>query len=343
MTTALTLHEDTALAMAGDVANQIAAAYVLIDYRSRKASNTLRAQDADLDNFAVYLSEAGVQAGQLATDVHAWQGITWGLVAGFVQWQLQRGYTTASINRALSTVKQYAKLATQAGILTPADLALIKTVSGYGHKEAQRVNERRETTRKGEKKAIAVSISKEQAQALMMDQPSTPQGRRDALLMCLLLDHGLRVGELALLQVEDVDMKAGTLTFYRPKVDKIQTHKLTLNTYSALVAYFQLNEPSYILHDVPKHGPLLLGSRKSGQLDGQMSVRAINERVGVLGRAVGLENLSPHDCRHYWATVATRAGTHVKALQDAGGWNSPAMPLRYAESAKSANEGVRLD
>ena len=26
-----------------------------------------------------------------------------------------------------------------------------------------------------------------------------------------------------------------------------------------------------------------------------------------------------------------------------GGWNSPAMPLRYAESAQVANDGVRLD
>ena len=29
--------------------------------------------------------------------------------------------------------------------------------------------------------------------------------------------------------------------------------------------------------------------------------------------------------------------------QDAGGWSSPAMPLRYVEAAKIANEGVRLD
>ncbi len=30
-------------------------------------------------------------------------------------------------------------------------------------------------------------------------------------------------------------------------------------------------------------------------------------------------------------------------LQDAGGWNSPAMPLRYVEKAKIANQGVRLE
>ncbi|MBC8492724.1 MAG: site-specific integrase, partial [Chloroflexi bacterium] len=51
---------------------------------------------------------------------------------------------------------------------------------------------------------------------------------------------------------------------------------------------------------------------------------------------------SAHDCRHYWATQAARSGTPIDRLQDAGGWSSPAMPLRYVEAAKIANEGVRL-
>jgi len=29
-----------------------------------------------------------------------------------------------------------------------------------------------------------------------------------------------------------------------------------------------------------------------------MSTRAINKRAGVLGKASGSANLSPHDCRH---------------------------------------------
>lgn len=73
-----------------------------------------------------------------------------------------------------------------------------------------------------------------------------------------------------------------------------------------------------------------------------MSIRAINARVGELGRALGLNNLNPHDCRHSWASQAIRSGTDIKSLQDAGGWTSPAMPLRYAEGAAVANEGVRL-
>ncbi len=57
---------------------------------------------------------------------------------------------------------------------------------------------------------------------------------------------------------------------------------------------------------------------------------------------VGVPNLRAHNCRHYWATAAIRNGTDIKGLQIAGGWNSPAMPLRYAAENVVANEGVVL-
>ena len=74
-----------------------------------------------------------------------------------------------------------------------------------------------------------------------------------------------------------------------------------------------------------------------------MTTRRITERVCDLGmQLLGVANLRAHDCRHYWATAAVRHGTDIKALQTAGGWNSPAMPLRYAEENAIANEGVVL-
>jgi integrase len=56
-----------------------------------------------------------------------------------------------------------------------------------------------------------------------------------------------------------------------------------------------------------------------------------------------LKGLSAHDGRHSWATKAVRSGTDPFALQEAGGWNSLAMPRRYVEAARIANEGVKLD
>jgi integrase len=71
-----------------------------------------------------------------------------------------------------------------------------------------------------------------------------------------------------------------------------------------------------------------------------MGERAITGRVRELGQSVGIDNLSAHDCRHYWATRATQLGTHPRALQQAGGWNSPAMVMRYVDESEIANAGV---
>ena len=73
-----------------------------------------------------------------------------------------------------------------------------------------------------------------------------------------------------------------------------------------------------------------------------MSERALTKRVNYLGKRIGVEGLSAHDLRHSWATRAARNKTSAFALQDAGGWNSLAMPARYVEAAKIANEGVNL-
>jgi integrase len=339
----LTLYEQPITTL-GELANRAAVGSVFIDYRVRRAANTLRRQDADLALFAEYLHLIGlpVEALKLATHGESWQGITFGLVEGFQRWQLQQGYAIGSVNVRLSTIKVYAALAFKAGVVSAAEHALIRMVKNYTHKEGKRVDEKRAeaevSTRHGAKKAIAVSLTRAQAQRLK-EQPDTPQGRRDALLMCLLLDHGLRCGEVAVLKIGNVNLKTGELAFYRPKVDKQQTHRLTADTLKAARAYFKAGDAS-MLADVP----LLRASRKGGQLttDG-MSERAITKRVYELGKAQGIEGLSAHDCRHFWATAAARAGTPIDRLQDAGGWNSPAMPLRYIEAAKIANEGVKLE
>lgn len=332
---------DNMLALAGAAANKAAGAAVFTDYRSRKAANTLKRHGADLALFSEFLAGAGISVGNLTEDPSAWKGITWGLVAAFAGWQLKNSYAIASINARLSTLKVYAKLASMAGAIQPGELSLIRSVTGYAHKEQRNVDDKRLAagidTRKGTKKAVPVSLTLAQARQLK-NQPNTPQGRRDRLVMTLLMDLGLRVGELAGLTVDNFNLSEKTLTFYRQKVNKYQTMTLRGGTLAAVQAWFDSG-------DTPANGNLWRSSRKSktGELDVPgWSVRAINARVSDLGTAIGVDGLSPHDLRHYWATVAARNNTPMDRLQDAGGWSSLAMPARYIESAKIANTGVDL-
>jgi integrase len=343
-----TLPHEQALALAGKIADQIAGERAFEDYQERRAQNTQNRQKADLASFADYLSRAGLQPGNLYDDPEAWIGMTWGIVAAFQRWLLGEGYAVDTVNVRLSTIKTYARLAQAAGCLSLDEYMQIKAnVKGYRHNEGRHIDQaraeagqltRRDIRTNGKRqrrKAEATPLTPAQAQELKA-QPDTPQGRRDRLIMCLLLDHGLRVGELALLTVENFDLPAGELRFYRPKVNMVQTHRLTPDSLAAARAYLQ--------QDAPTEGRIWRGSRKGNHgLTGQgMSARALTGRVTTLGAGLGIVELSAHDCRHYWATQAARNGTPLDRLQDAGGWSSLAMPARYIERAKIANQGVRL-
>lgn len=338
---AITKSDSNRQLVVGKAADQAARATVFDDYRDRRAANTLLRQDHDLALFANYLADvtyfadAGGKAELLSRDPSAWSNVTHGLIEGFVRWQLQRGYAVGSVNVRLSTVKQYAKLAYKAGAIADDQYSLIRAVTGYAHKEWVRVDAKRDTTRVGAKKAAAVVLTRPQMKALKT-QPDTPQGRRDALLMCLLLDHGLRCGEIAALDVKAIDLDAGTLTFYRQKVDKVQMHRLSKSALSAARAWFESG-------DAPDAGRLLRTSSKGGTLGkAGMSERAITKRVNYLGKQIGIVALSAHDGRHSWATRAAREGTDAFALQQAGGWSSIITASRYVEAAQIANEGVNL-
>ena len=336
--------QQQALATIGQIANKHAETAVFADYLSRKSENTRRTHLAGLSVFADFLTAVanvpGIDPDCLQNEPQCWHGITWGIVEAFKKWMLQQGYSVATVNHRLSVVKVYAKLASKAGAIDKLGYLQIKDVNGFSGKEAKRINKQRETTRIGHKKAEHTSLATSQAKTLKDPavHGSSEQGRRDCLLMCLLLDHGLRCGEVAILRAADFKLAAGELRFYRPKVDKLQTHRLTAHTLRALRLYLKVR-PGGVDDDL-----LFVGSKKGGQLTSSpMSDRAITKRVNYLGKQLlGIDTLSAHDCRHYWATAAAREGTDPFRLQEAGGWNSLTMPRHYVEDAKIANEGVIL-
>lgn len=327
------------MGQAGVIANHYASQQVFNDYQLRKAANTLRAQGADLAAFAKYLGAAGVTGcptgNELQNYPEAWQGVTWGLVKGFIAWLLADGAALTSVNRKLSTVKTYAALAAQAGTLAPGELTLIQTVDGYAKKEFNKVDEKRTKTRSGAKKQTNTQLTPTQAKALKQ-QPSSPQGQRDAVIMTLLLDHGLRVGELADLSINTVNLAGKKITFFRDKVQTEQTHTLSADALAALKAYIESG-------NAPPMGALLRQSNKSGELGaGGMTERSIWLRVRELGKRIDLDNLGPHDCRHYWATRAVKGKTDPFKLMQAGGWTSMQTVQKYVDQSAIANDGVTL-
>lgn len=304
------------------------------DYRARLSPRTKLRQQGDLVCFCCFLCTQGLSLDpiELASAPAAWMDLSYGIVRAFVAWMLDSGYAMATVNARLCTVKTYLRLS---GTLPGASVPLVEAVHGYGYRHGANVDATRPVTRRGYKKEQAVGLSARAIWALKFTHPDTPQGRRDALLFCLLLDHGLRCGEVAGLQTKNIEQDSGVLTFYREKVKLTQKHRLTADTRLALARYLDVCVPGQ---------SLLLGSRRGDDhLLGRMSQRSITRRVQVIAeRVLGIPNCSAHDCRHAWVERALAGGTGIRALQEAGGWSSPAMPLAYARAATIANEGVIL-
>lgn len=338
------------LALAGQVADRFAQSDVFAEAQATWTANTQRRYLNDLELFSAYLASARIKrpAEDLFCDAEAWQGMSFGLLKGFKTWLEQRGYATGTIKGAISTVHVFCRLAgpvpSGAGVLDEATLAAILTIRGTSGRKARNLDEdrrrRRIPTRKGHKKATPTEISTVQAVTLkkVTTYPKRPSTRehdlllasRDALLMGLLVEHALRCSEVALLTIDSIDLRRGTIKIYRPKTDRTDIQKLHKHT--------KLAAQAYLSQVGRQHGPLFSGYDANKPL----STRAINKRVGVLGGEIGIERLSPHDLRHHWAFDALLNGTPLNVVQTDGGWETEYMPLRYAHQVGATGGGATI-
>jgi integrase len=341
---------DDHLALAGQVADHFAQSDVFAEAQATWAVNTQRRYLNDLELFSTYLESAQIKrpAEALFNDAEAWRGMAFGLLKGFKTWLEQQGYATGTIKGCISTIHVFCKLAgpgpAGAGVLDEASLAAILTVKGTSGRKARNLDEDRKRrqipTRKGHKKATPTQLSTVQAVTLkkVTTHPERPRARahdllltyRDALLMGLLVEHALRCSEVALLTVDSIDLRRGTIRIYRPKTDRTDIQKMHKHTRLAAKAYLeQLGR---------KRGPLFTGYDSEKAL----STRAINKRVGILGGEIGIEHLSPHDLRHHWAFDALLNQTPLNVVQADGGWETESMPLRYAHQVGATGGGATI-
>lgn len=358
---ALTASDYTPLGNAGQTANRIAGDTIFKRYLSEKSTNTIKRHARDLELFTEYMLDIGImpdKGADFQINPNAWEGVTWGIVEGFIHWQLKEGYAVSSVNARLSTVKVYAQMAVKAEAIDRQEGLLIQSVKGFSRAGGQNVDDQRDqtrikevsyaykpegkkrsvvVTRRSTKKRLATVLDKKTAVSLKKPANQSPQAYRDALLMCLLLDHGLRASEVTLLTIDNIDLRYGEMSFFRPKVKgtahEWTVHKMTENLHAVADYYLRSLYPP-ALHP---NGPLLLTTtrlRKDGEggqlLDRSLNRVRISERVAYLGTKSGLsEKLSAHDCRHHCATQMARLGYGVDELMAWFGWTSAQTAMRY--------------
>ncbi len=323
---------DDRLALAGQLANQAAAADVFAEHLRHKSPETQKAYAAAVSLFSEALAEIGVgrSAERLLHDPTAWQGVTWAMVKGYRDWLLAKGYAIGSVNQRLAILRKLADLAAQAGAIPDDERLKIRSVAGYTRKDGRRADEQRNTTRLSEQKTTSNFLNKSEIHALLSNLPDTSQGRRDQLMLAMFVYLGLRVSELVSLSISDLDLVGGIIHIYRQKTDTESKIDMPRPLREALRDYLAVRPVGVV------NGRLLVASLKSGELVARpMSKRGVQARVQQLGRELlGLDNLSPHDLRHTLAETFAAQGVSEAAAMDVLGWQTAAMYHHYRNRTK---------
>jgi site-specific recombinase XerD len=153
--------------------------------------------------------------------------------------------------------------------------------------------------------------------------------RRDAAIVMVLLDGGLRLSELAGLQTSDVDLR-GRMVFVKGKASRRSgpRHRaVPLGVKAARAVDRYLRERHR--HPFASSPTLWLGTRGRAAL----SADGIDAMLKRRAAAAGIQGLHPHMFRHSWAHAFRAAGGNEGDLMLLGGWQSRAMLDRYGKSA----------
>jgi site-specific recombinase XerD len=173
-------------------------------------------------------------------------------------------------------------------------------------------------------------LSVEELRALLgaCARPDFPD-RRDSAIIMLFLDGGLRLSELADLQVADVDLRdrivyvAGKAS--RRSGPRHRAIPLGVKAARALDRYLRERRR----HPYAETPRLWLGSGGRPTLSGD----GIDMMLKRRGAAAGITGLHPHTFRHTWAHAFRAAGGNEGDLMLLGGWRNRAMLDRYGKTA----------
>jgi len=152
---------------------------------------------------------------------------------------------------------------------------------------------------------------------------STPKGKRDLAICCLMLDTGLRSAEVCRVDTRHVNLGLQRLSVI-VKGGSWEEAIFSEQTKEAIEQW--LAERARIVRPGFRYLFCGIGDNTPGEKLTPSGLRCI---VRGWARQAGIPALSPHDFRRTFATLAIRNGAPSRIVQIAGRWSSVAMVERY--------------
>jgi site-specific recombinase XerD len=167
-------------------------------------------------------------------------------------------------------------------------------------------------------------------------QPGAWLGLRQRAVLSVLLDAGLRAGELCGLRLGDADLRAGLLTVRAAtsKARRGRAVQLGRRAQRDLAKWLDYRVEHW---SAPTDGPVFVGRYGPG-----LTPRTLERLTERLGRRAGVPDCHPHRFRHSFAFMCLEAGLGEFAVQVLLGHTDLAMTRKYVSRlAQNVSEAKR--
>ena len=230
----------------------------------------------------------------------------------------------STVNVRLSAIRKLVSEARKNGLLGAEEAANLADIP----------NIREQGTRLGN------WLTREQAKELLaVPDRSTLKGKRDFVILALLVGCALRRRELASLHIEDIQMREGrwVIADLRGKGNRIRT--------VAVPVWVKQGINAWMAEAKIEEGRLLRRLSKSGKVIGEeLSDWGIWSVVEQAAKEIGIERFGAHDLRRTCAKLCRKAGGDLEQIKFLLGHSSIQTTERYLgseqEIAVAVNDSI---
>jgi integrase/recombinase XerC len=274
-------------------------------YERNASPHTIRNYQSDLLQFRDYLTGGNPEAKVDLGTIDALR------IRGFLALLYEREKKKTSIARKLAAVRAFYKFLAKEGVITANPAATVSTP-------------------KLDKTLPRIMTEEEMNNFLNRVAEAAPKGepimRRDRAILELLYASGLRVSELASLDLRSVNYGEGML-LVRGKGRKERIVPFGSKAREALEDYLPVRER--ILMEAKKSGQTALFlNTKGARLTTRSVDRLLKKHMVTFGPNV---KVSPHSMRHAFASHLLTEGADLRAIQEMLGHRSLATTQKYTQ------------
>lgn len=255
-----------------------------IEHDRNFSTQTLRAYRNDLQQYLSFLNAEGCGS---------FGDVTRLLLRKFLAFQKKQQYSKTTIARKFVSIRSFCKFLCREGVLefNPVESIrtpkLSKNLPGF------------------------MSISETEALLNTPDGNTLP-GVRDSAMMEVLYSTGMRVSELAGLDVSDVDF-SGCVVKVKGKGKKERLLPIGNHALHAIQTYLNKRNADSSLRIAGRNSKALFLNNRGGRLTGRSIGRMLEKYVKKAGMSL---KISPHTFRHSFATHLLDRGADLRSVQE---------------------------